>query len=343
MITKTIRENLEHIWNSIDFSLFEDANVLISGGSGFIGSWLVDVLYPFARSIYIVDNLSTSTLDNIKHILSNTKIHFVKADISNPNVLELLKKIGKLDFVLHLAARAGPEDFMRHPVETALTNSIGTWVMLEIALQNDAIFFFSSSSEVYGQPTRIPTPEDYWGYVNPIGPRSAYDESKRFSEALAMAYYREYGLDVRIVRIFNTYGPRLLGDSPSGRVINRFIERSLKNLPIIIYGDGRQTRSFTYITDTLRGILLAITTKRARGEVFNIGNPTETSILNLARIIIRITESKSKIIFEKSRPEDPLRRLPDISKAKKILSWTPIVSLEEGLKRTIQWYREAKL
>jgi len=237
-----------------------------------------------------------------------------------------------------LAARPSPEDYVNHPVDTLLSNSIGTLNMLEIARKSDSVFMYTSSSEIYGEAGVIPTPESYYGYVNPNGIRSCYDEGKRFSEALVMAYFREYGLDVRIQRPFNVYGPRIREDGQYGRVIPRFIIQALKNEPLTIYGDGRQTRSFLYISDWLSGTW-ELLTGRYKGEIINIGSDREITIIDLAKKIISLLNSKSSIVFLQKRDDDPSRRAADIGKAKKVLKWEPKVNLDEGLIQTIEWFR----
>jgi UDP-glucuronate decarboxylase len=298
---------------------------LIFGGAGFLGSHLVESL---EGDITVVDDLSTA-----KYIELPPNVKLIKDKV------ETFKTTEKFDFVIHLAGRPSPEDYMQHPVETALSNSLGTYNALEIARKSDAVFFYASSSEVYGSAEIIPTPEDYWGKVNPIGPRSAYDESKRFSEALAMAYFREYGLDVRIQRPFNVYGPRLRESGSHGRVVSRFIYQALKGEDITIIGDGSQTRAFLYIGDWVEATKKMLFTPGLKGEVFNVGTDKETKIIDLAKMIIRLTNSNSKIRFLPPRPDDPPRRTPDITKARKILRWEPKVDLEEGLKRTIEWFK----
>jgi len=345
-VGRVIQRDLDEIRNRINLDALSGMNVVITGGAGFLESWIADSISPYVDSLLIIDNLSTGSISNVAHLLRNPKVKFIMADVVD---YEIRKKVGSvidisdIDIIFHLAARAGPEDFMKHPVETALVNSIGTYNMLKLALESDALFLFSSSSEVYGIPFKTPIPEDFWGYVNPIGLRSAYDESKRFSEALIMAFHREYGLKVCVARIFNSYGPRLAGRVIHGRVVNRFIELCLENKPVTIHGSGTQTRCFTYVTDTIVGILRMVTTSRAIGEVFNIGSTEEVSILELAQLVIKLTNSKSCIVFAQPRSDDPPRRVPDITKARRILKWEPSVRLVDGLNRTIAWYKERYL
>jgi UDP-glucuronate decarboxylase len=299
---------------------------LISGGAGFLGSHLIEHLRD--HEIVVVDDFSTA-----KYFESYSNIKLIKEKIENFNTNE------KFDYVIHLAARPSPEDYTKYPVETMLSNSLGTYRTLEIARKSDAIYMYTSSSEVYGDAEIIPTPEEYWGKVNPIGIRSCYDESKRFSEALIMSYYREYGLDVRIQRPFNVYGPRLREDGSYGRVVSRFIYQALKGEDITIYGDGKQTRAFLYVEDWVEATLKMLFTKGIKGEVINIGSDKETRIVDLANMIITLTGSKSKITYLPPRPDDPPRRAADISKAKRLLNWEPKISLEEGLKKTIEWIK----
>ena len=298
---------------------------LIFGGAGFLGSHLVESL---EGDITVVDDLST-----VKYLELPPNVKLIKDRV------ETFKTNEKFDFVIHLAARPSPEDYVQHPVETALSNSLGTYNALEIARKSDAIFLYSSSSEIYGHAEIIPTPEDYWGKVNPIGVRSCYDESKRFSEALIMSYFREYGLDVRIQRPFNVYGPRLREDGSYGRVVSRFIYQALKGEDITIFGDGNQTRAFLYVSDWTEATKKMLFTQGLKGEVFNVGSDKEVKIIDLAKMIIRLTNSNSKIKFLPPRADDPPRRAADITRAKKILGWEPKVNLEEGLKRTIEWFK----
>jgi len=298
---------------------------LIFGGAGFLGSHLVESL---EGDITVVDDMST-----VKYLELPPNVKLIKDRV------ETFKTNEKFDFVIHLAARPSPEDYVQYPVETALSNSLGTYNALEIARKSDATFLYSSSSEIYGHAEIIPTPEDYWGKVNPIGVRSCYDESKRFSEALIMSYFREYGLDVRIQRPFNVYGPRLREDGSYGRVVSRFIYQALKGEDITIFGDGNQTRAFLYVSDWTEATKKMLFTQGLKGEVFNVGSDKEVKIIDLAKMIIRLTNSNSKIKFLPPRADDPPRRAADITKAKKILGWEPKVNLEEGLKRTIEWFK----
>ena len=302
-------------------------NVLVTGGAGFIGSWLCERLIQNGYTVICFDNLSSGNIRNLEHL----NIEFIEDDVRQP--LEL-----KVDYVFHLASRASPVDFQEHSTDILLTNSLGTYNMLRLSKQNRARFLLASTSEVYGEPLQHPQSEDYWGNVNPIGPRSCYDESKRFAEALAMSATRD-GLDVRIARIFNTYGGRMRGDD--GRVIPNFVNQATKNEPITIYGDGTQTRSFCYVTDMVDGLMGLMFGDDLTGEVVNLGNPNEITILQLAQLIKRLTYSRSEIVFKPLPQDDPSRRKPDITKAKKRLNWQPKIGLDDGLRKTIEYYRQA--
>jgi len=333
MIDSTIQEDIEHIRDSLKGDNFKDKNFLVTGGAGFIGSWICDVLFKFGAKIFCLDNFSSGQIENINHLKVGTHFRIIKGDVCN------FKSGRNFDYILHLASRASPEEYQQNPIETLRANSLGSYNMLELARKNDAITLFSSTSEVYGDAQVVPTPESYWGNVNPIGVRSCYDEGKRFGEALFMAYYRQYGLNVRIARIFNSYGPRLRFEGAYGRVVSRFITQALSGKPLTVYGDGTQTRSFCYITDTVTGLLLLLTTKEAKGHVVNIGNPEEITILELAKTIKKLANSNSEISFHPLPADDPKRRCPDISKTQKLLGWTPKVTLENGLMKTISWFK----
>ncbi len=334
MIDQIILEDVEKIRSDLKRGDFEGKQVLVTGGAGFVGSWLIDVLVGFDAEVDCLDNLSTGKLENIDHLLDEPRFRFINEDVCT------FKSDMEYDFVLHLASRASPEEYQQHPIETLRANSVGSVNMLELARKHDSTILFTSTSEVYGDALVVPTPETYWGNVNPIGPRSCYDEGKRFAEALFMAYHRAYGLDVRIARIFNSYGPRLRAEGAYGRAVSRFITQALANQPLTVYGDGRQTRSFCYIADTSIGLLLLLTSEEAKGEIVNIGNPEEITILELAEKIKTLAESTSPITFHPLPKDDPRRRCPDIEKAGKILKWRPKTSLENGLSKTIKWFRE---
>ncbi len=337
MLDETILEDLERAGKVSNISSLKNKNILITGGAGFIGSWLSDVLVKLGVNLTCVDDLSSGTFNNVSHLKELPNYEFLQADVSK---LEEIASDNEFKYVLHLASRASPDDYQENPIDTLKTNSIGTSKALEIAVKQDAKFLFTSTSEIYGDAKVIPTPESYWGNVNPIGPRSPYDEGKRFSEALCKAYEKKQGLDVRIVRIFNTYGPRLRPEGIYGRVVSRFMTQAIEGKDITVYGDGSQTRSFCYVTDTIIAILSAMTNDNAYGEIFNIGNSVEISILELAKKIKALAKSDSKITFHPLPQDDPRRRCPDIFKVKKFLNWQPEVPLYEGLRRTISWFQK---
>ena len=297
---------------------------------------MCDVLVSAEAEVLCVDNLSTGLEENIQHLVNAHNFRFQESDITK------LTESSKQDLFLHFASRASPEDYQLHQVETLKANSSGTENMLELTRRNDADLVYASSSEVYGDSEIIPTSESYWGKVNPIGPRSCYDEGKRYGEALCMAYKRMYDLDVRILRIFNTYGPRIRADSAYARAVPRFIVQALRGDNITIFGDGKQTRAFCYVTDTVTAILKVATIPAASGEVFNLGNPHEMTILEVAKKIKEIAGSTSQIVYGPLPVDDPKRRCPDIAKISRILSWKPTVDIADGLGSTISWFR-AKL
>ncbi|MEM2619375.1 MAG: UDP-glucuronic acid decarboxylase family protein [Candidatus Hadarchaeales archaeon] len=309
--------------------------VLVTGGAGFIGSWLCDLLVERGYRVICLDNLSSGNRENISHLLPNPNFHFLKGDVIGP------PEIPEVDYIFHMASRASPVDFKEYSLEILLANSIGTKNMLEIAQKNNARFLLASSSEVYGNPLQHPQREDYWGNVNPIGIRAPYDESKRFAEALSMAFHRRYNLDVRIARIFNTYGPRMRQDD--GRVIPTFITQALRGDQITVYGDGSQTRSFCYVSDLVDGLTRLMFKDGLSGEVFNLGNPHEISILEVAKLIKKLTNSTSEITFRPLPKDDPVRRRPDISKARELLGWVPKTELENGLRETIRYFEKILL
>lgn len=333
MIEKEISRILRHLKND-DIS-FEDQRVLITGGAGFLGSWICDVLVGQGAKVTCLDNFLSGRIANIRHLLGYENFKFIEHDISRPIFLD-----EKFDLVMHLASRASPLEFDKFPIQILKANTIGTWIALGIAKRCEARFLFASTSEVYGDAEIIPTPESYNGNVSPLGIRGCYDESKRCGEAFVMAYHRQHGLDTRIVRIFNTYGPRMRAEGYYGRVIPRFITQALNDKPLTVFGDGKQTRSFTYVTDEVEGILRLAGLKGLSGEVINIGNDRETRIIDLAKLIIKLTNSTSTIEFHPLPEGDPRRRCPEISKAKRLLKWEPKVVLEEGLRRTIEWFKK---
>lgn len=303
---------------------------LITGGAGFIGSHLCDRLLREGHAVLCVDNFLTGSRDNLTSHEANPRFTLLSHDISEP-----LEAPGPVDFVLHLASPASPPDYLKHPISTLKVGSFGTYHALEIARAKGAPFLFASTSEVYGDPEEHPQRESYWGRVNPVGPRSVYDEAKRFSEALTMATHRTHGLDTRIIRIFNTYGPRMRRED--GRAIPNFIVQALENRPITLFGDGSQTRSFCYVTDLVEGIFRVMGS--GLHEPVNLGHPQETSLLELARIILRLTGSSSRIVYRPLPVDDPKVRCPDIARARKELDWSPTVSLEQGLAQTIAWFK----
>ncbi|SHK37301.1 UDP-glucuronic acid decarboxylase family protein [Thermocrinis minervae] len=306
--------------------------VLITGVAGFIGSHLCEKFLDEGHEVIGLDNFLTGSPDNIAHLFGHPRFKFI-----HYNVVNFLYVDGPIDLVVHLACPASPVDYLNNPIHTMKVNSLGTLNSLGLAKLKRARYVFASSSEVYGDPLVHPQREDYWGNVNPIGPRSVYDEAKRFSEAMCMAYHREHSLDVRIARIFNTYGERMrIGD---GRVIPTFIQQALEGKDITIHSDGSQTRSFCYISDMVEGLYKLSVEEGLVGEVVNLGNPQEVTIKQLAEIIIMLTGSKSRITYTEGRVDDPRRRCPDISKARRLLGWEPKVDLEEGLLRTIEWFR----
>lgn len=309
--------------------------VLVSGGAGFIGSHLCDSLIADGHEVVCVDNFITGRQRNIEHLLENPAFELIEHDIVNE-----LNLSSAVERVYHLASPASPVGYMRHPIETHLVNSVGTHNMLRLALRHGATLLYTSTSESYGNPDVHPQPETYFGNVNPVGPRSCYDESKRFGESITMEYVRQFNLDARIVRIFNTYGPR--NDPTDGRVIPNFIRSAERGDPLIIFGDGSQTRSLCFVSDLVRGLRLAMETRATMGQVINLGNPDERTVADLARIITGYCQSSATIEFVDARQDDPERRCPDITKARTLLGWEPTVGLEDGLQATIEHFRVAE-
>jgi len=306
------------------------AHVLVTGGAGFLGSHLCDLLLQHGYVVTAMDNLITGTTANIVHNQGNPSFSFVKYDVT-----EYLYLRDKADFVFHFASPASPIDYLQYPIQTLKVGSLGTHKTLGLAHAHGATYVLASTSEVYGDPLVHPQTEDYWGNVNPVGPRGVYDEAKRFAEAMVMAYHKAHGVDTKIARIFNTYGPRMRTND--GRVVPTLISQALKGEPLTVYGDGSHTRSFCYVSDLIEGIYrLALSDEH---EPVNLGNPEEHTILDFARMIVRLAGSKSEIVFCKSPTDDPRRRRPDIGKAKTLLGWEPKVKLEEGLAETIEWFR----
>ena len=327
-----IKEDIEQIKKSIDAEAFRGKSVLVSGGSGFLGSWVCDVLSEVGSRIICLDNLSTGVFENVDHLKGTRGFEFEKVDVCT------YSRNPKVDMIFHLASRPAPEDYQKHPVETALANSEGTKQMLELARKDDSRVLFASSSEAYGDPDVFPTPESYEGRVNPLGPRSCYEEGKRFGEALCKAYHDQYEIDVRIARIFNSYGPRLRAEGFYGRVVSRFILQSLKGEDLTVFGDGLQTRSFCYVTDTVTGLLAQIRDEGRRGDVLNLGSEDETRIIDLAGKVIQLSPAGSGLKHLPFPPGDHLRRQPDITNARKVLGWEPKVGLDQGLSRTAKWF-----
>ena len=332
MIDDIIKEDIERIKNNLKTDEFKGKNVLVTGGAGFIGSWLCDVLVNSGAKVTAVDDLSTGRIKNITHLAENPKFKLVKRDVC------AFRSTDKLDHVFHMAGHASPDEYQAHPIETLQTSSFGSANIAEAARKSDATLLFASTSEVYGDADVVPTPETYWGKVNPVGPRSCYDEGKRFAEALLMAYHKQYGLNVRIVRIFNSYGPRLREDGLYGRAMSRFVMQALSNEPITVYGDGKQTRSFCYIVDTVTALMLIATASKAKGEVVNVGSNQEVTILALANKIKELTKCRSPVTFHPLPKDDPRRRCPDTGKLERMTGWKAKVPLEKGLERTIEWF-----
>jgi dTDP-glucose 4,6-dehydratase/UDP-glucuronate decarboxylase len=307
--------------------------ILVAGGAGFIGSHLCEALLGEGHQVIALDNFITGKILNLDGILNHPYFEFHEHDITEPITLQS----GPVDAIFHLASPASPVGYTKNPIETHLVNSVGTHNLLKLAMQDKAKYLITSTSEAYGDPLVHPQREDYWGNVNPIGPRSCYDESKRFAESLTMEYVRQFGLDARITRLFNTYGPR--NDPQDGRVVPNFVMSALENRPLTIYGSGEQTRSFCYVSDTVEGLLRAMFTEGTKGEVFNIGNPDERTILNFADMVKEVVNSEVEIQFYPGRVDDPNRRCPDITKARTVLDWEPRVSLEEGIRKTAEYFR----
>ncbi len=304
---------------------------LITGGAGFIGSHLCDLFLEKGNKVICLDNLITGLKENIEHLLDNKNFTFINHNITMP-----IKLKDDIDMVLHFASPASPVDYLNFPIQTLKVGSLGTHNCLGLAKAKAAKFLLASTSEVYGDPLVHPQTEDYWGNVNPVGPRGVYDEAKRFAEAITMAYHRAHHLDTKIVRIFNTYGPRMrLKD---GRAIPNFITQALKDEPITIYGDGSQTRSFCYVADLIEGIYQLV--HSSFNEPLNLGNPQEMTLRELAELIKKLTDSKSKLVFKPLPKDDPKQRRPDISRAREKLKWQPKVGVDEGLSSTIAWFRK---
>ena len=304
------------------------SKMLITGGNGFLGSHLVERAIKEGMKVTVLDDFSTSS--NVNVPLETT---IIKGKVENVSIQE------EFDYIVHLAARPSPEDYINNPVETLMSNSIGTLKLLKLAKNSNSRFIYASSSEVYGNANVLPTPESYYGYVSSWGIRSCYDEGKRYSEALTMAYHRKFGIDTRIQRPFNVYGPRIRPDGLYGRVIPRFILQALHGDDITIHGDGNQTRSFLYVNDWVDATWRLLTMDNLDGDIFNIGSPDEITILELANLIIKMAHSSSKIIHMEKREDDPMRRSADITKVKNILKWRPVTDLNTGLQKTFEWIK----
>jgi len=307
------------------------ARALVTGGAGFLGSHLCDALLGDGYAVVAADNLLTGRLSNLEHLRNDSRFEFLQQDVCSPI------QCGVVDYVFHFASPASPVDYAAHGIETLRVGSYGTFEALELARRHGAKFMMASTSECYGDPLEHPQTESYWGHVNPIGPRSVYDEAKRFSEAVTMAYHRYHQVDTRILRIFNTYGPRM--QINDGRVIPNFMWQALRGEKLTVYGDGSQTRSFCYVSDEIDGIVRL--SRSSEHEPVNIGNPTEFTILECAKKVIAVSGSTSKIQFEPLPQDDPKQRRPDISKARRLLGWEPKVDLETGLKLSLEYFRTA--
>ncbi len=304
--------------------------ILVSGGAGFLGSHLCEKLLGLGHEVVCLDNFFTSARRNVEHLLDDHRFELLRHDVTEPIIIEV-------DEIYHLACPASPVHYQRNPVRTIQTAVHGTLNMLDMAREVKARIMIASTSEVYGDPKEHPQRESYWGHVNPIGPRACYDEGKRCAESLTVSYARQYGVASRIVRIFNTYGPRM--HENDGRVVSNFVLQALKNEPITVYGEGEQTRSFCYVSDLLEGFVRLLATPDDPGPV-NIGNPSERTIRELAEMTIKMTNSKSQLRFEALPVDDPTRRCPDIGKARALLGWEPKVSIEEGLGNTIKYFKD---
>jgi len=304
--------------------------ILITGGAGFLGSHLCDRFLSEGHYVIAMDNLITGSIRNIEHLAGHERFRFIKH-----NVTEYIYVDGPLDAVLHFASPASPIDYLQLPIQTLKVGALGTHKALGLALAKGARFLLASTSEVYGDPQVHPQSEDYWGHVNPIGPRGVYDEAKRFAEALTMAYHRYHGLETRIARIFNTYGPRMRLDD--GRVVPNFIGQALRSEPLTVHGNGSQTRSFCFYSDLIEGISRLLQSNYA--EPLNLGNPAEMSILELAHLINKLVGNRAGIVRKPLPVDDPKVRQPDITRAQRVLGWEPKVSLEDGLRQTIEWFR----
>jgi len=307
--------------------------ILVTGGAGFVGSHLCERLLTEGHEVICVDSFITGRKENIAHLLDH-RLTFVLQDVTEPFFVE-----GPLDAVLHFASPASPKDYLQHPIHTLKVGGLGTYHALGLAKAKSAVFMLASTSEVYGDPEVNPQPESYWGHVNPVGPRSVYDEAKRYAEAMTVAYHRAHGVRVRIPRIFNTYGPRMrLND---GRALPNMLSQAIRGEPVTVYGDGSQTRSFCYVTDLVEGIYRLLLTSTSELLIINLGNPEEVTLVQIAQEILQITGNKSQIVFHPLPEDDPRRRCPDIRRARHLLGWEPRISRLEGLNKTLPYFREA--
>ncbi len=308
--------------------------ILITGVCGFLGSYLCDYLLEKGHEVVGMDNLITGEMDNIAHLMGRNDFQFINQDVT-----EYIYIKNELDYILHFASPASPIDYLKLPIQTLKVGSLGTHKALGLAKEKEAKFLLASTSEVYGDPEVNPQPEDYWGNVNPTGPRGVYDEAKRFAEALVIAYHRIHKIDTKIARVFNTYGPGMRKDD--GRVVPNFISQALRGDDLTVYGDGSQTRSFCFVSDLVEGVYRLMLSDV--NEPVNLGNPDEMSILDFAKKVLLLTGSRSKIVFKPLPLNDPRVRCPDISRARKLLGWQPKVSLEEGLTKTIRWFADREI
>jgi len=317
--------------------------IIVAGGAGFIGSHLCKRLMKEGNTVFCIDNLITGSKNNIVSLLDNPNFNFTNHDVST-DFTAIADRLGEIHEIYHLASPASPNkkserSYINFPIETLLANSVGTYNLLNLAKEKNARFLFASTSEVYGDPAVSPQPETYFGNVNPNGVRSVYDEGKRFGEAMTFGYLRKFEMDTRIVRIFNTYGPFMQKDD--GRVVSSFSNQAIAGVPLTIFGDGTQTRSFCYVDDMVEGLMSTMTSNKTKGEVINLGNDNEQKISDIASKVREIAGSSSQIVFEELPQDDPKIRKPDLTKAKALLGWNPQVSLEEGLKRTIEHFRNS--
>ncbi|HPZ10395.1 MAG TPA: SDR family oxidoreductase [Candidatus Eremiobacteraeota bacterium] len=310
-----------------------DKRILITGGAGFLGSHLCELFLEKGYEVICIDNLITGNLNNISHLFGQERFKFIKHDVTNFIYVE-----GKLDYILHFASPASPIDYLNFPIQTLKVGSLGTHKALGLAKEKNATFLLASTSEIYGDPLVNPQSEEYWGNVNPVGPRGVYDEAKRFAEAMTMAYHRYHGVDTRIVRIFNTYGPRMRPFD--GRVVPTFINQVLDGEDLTVFGDGLQTRSFCYVKDLIEGIYSLLLSKEI--NPVNIGNPEERTVIDFARLILELMNSDRKVIFKPLPVDDPKVRRPDITRAREILGWNPAIGIEEGLMATIEYFRRMR-